>query len=95
MIVAEFSVTPVTGDDLRPYVDAAIEEVRKSGLKYEVDAMATTIEGEFDEVIEVVKRAHNAVKSKGADRVLTELRIDDRRTGVTISQEVEGYRASV
>jgi uncharacterized protein (TIGR00106 family) len=95
MIVAEFSVTPVTGEDLRPYVDAAVDEVKKSGLKYEVEAMGTTIEGEIDQVFEVVRRAHNAVKSKGADRVLTEIRIDDRRTGVTISQELEGYRASV
>ena len=95
MVVAEFSVTPVTGEDLRPYVDAAVEEVKKAGLKYEVDALSTTIEGEVDEVFDVVRRAHNAVKSKGADRVMTELRIDDRRTGVTIEEEVEGYRASV
>ncbi len=95
MIVAEFSITPVMGDDLRPYVDVAVDEVKKSGLKYEVEAMGTTIEGDVDQVFEVVKRAHNAVKQRGADRVLTELRIDDRRTGVTIQQEVEGYRASV
>lgn len=95
MVVAEFTITPVVGDELRPYVDAAVEEVKKSGLKYEVEAMGTTIEGDVEQVFEVVKRAHNAVKQKGADRVLTELRIDDRAEGVTIKEEVEGYRASV
>lgn len=95
MAVAEFSVTPVVGEELRPYVDAAVEEVKKAGLKYEVDAMSTTIEGDLDQIFEVVKKAHNAVKQKGADRVLTELRIDDRVEAVTIEEEVKGYRASV
>ena len=94
MVVAEFSVTPVIGENLRPYIDAAIDEVKKSGLKYEVDAMSTTIEGELDEVLDVVKKAHCAVKDVGAGRVLTELKIDDRSTGVTIGEELEGYRAS-
>jgi uncharacterized protein (TIGR00106 family) len=95
MVVAEFSVTPLVEEELRPYIDAAIDEVKKSGLKYEVDAMSTTIEGELDQIFDVVRKAHNAVKQKGADRVLTELRIDDRSTGVTIEDELEGYRASV
>jgi uncharacterized protein (TIGR00106 family) len=95
MAVAEFSITPVTGDDLSPYVDAAVNVVKMSGLKYEVDAMATTIEGDIDQIIAVVKDAHQAVRSKGADRVLTELRIDDRAEGVTIEREVDAYRTSV
>ncbi|MCE5199233.1 MAG: MTH1187 family thiamine-binding protein [Armatimonadota bacterium] len=95
MIVAEFSITPVTGDKLKPYIDAAVNVVKRSGLKYEVDALSTTIEGDIDQIFEVVKKAHNAVMQQGADRVLTEIRIDDRRAGVTIQEEVEAYRASV
>ena len=95
MVVAEFSVTPVVGDELRPYVDAAVDEVKKSGLKYEVEAMGTTLEGQLDEILRVVVKAHNAVKAMGAGRVLTEIKIDDRTPEVTIEQEVEGYRASV
>ena len=95
MVVAEFSVTPIVGDDLRPYVDAAVDEVKKSGLKYEVDAMSTTIEGDLQQVINVIQKAHDAVKQKGADRVLTEIRIDDRAEGVSIEEEVEGYRSMV
>ena len=94
MAVAEFSITPVTGEQLTPFIDAAVEEVKKSGLKYEVDAMSTTVEGELDQILQVVQKAHQAVKSMGADRVLTEIRIDDR-AGVTIEEEVKQYRASV
>ena len=95
MVVAEFSVTPVVGDELRPYVDAAVDEVKKSGLKYEVEAMGTTIEGELEDILRVVLKAHSAVKQKGAQRVLTEIRIDDRTSNVTIDEEVEGYRAAI
>lgn len=95
MVVVEFSITPVVGDELSPYVDAAVEEVKKSGLKYEVDAMGTTVEGDLDQILDVVKKAHQAVKQKGADRVLTEIKIDDRTEGVTIDEEVRSYRASV
>ena len=95
MLVAEFSITPVIGENLKPYIDTAIDVIKKSGLKYEVDAMATTLEGELDEVLDTIKEAHRAVMNEGAGRVLTEIRIDDRETGVTIKQELEGYRAAV
>jgi len=94
MLVAEFSITPVVGDNLSPYIDAAVDVVKQSGLKYEVEAMGTTIEGELDQVLDVVKQAHRAVREKGADRVVTEIRIDDRRQGVTIDKEVGSYRTS-
>ena len=95
MLVAEITITPVVGDELRPYVDAAIDEVRKSGLNYEVEAMGTTIEGELEQVLDVVKKAHEAVRRKGANRILTEVRIDDRVGGLTIREEVEDYRTSI
>lgn len=95
MVVVEFSITPVVGGELSPFVDAAVDEVKKSGLKYEVEAMGTTVEGDLDQVLNVVKNAHQAVREKGADRVLTEIRIDDRAEGVTIEEEVGCYRTSV
>ena len=95
MVVAEITITPVVGDELTPYIDAAIDEVRKSGLNYEVEAMGTTVEGELDQVLDVVKNAHEAVRHKGANRVLTEVRIDDRVGGLTIREEIQDYRASV
>jgi uncharacterized protein (TIGR00106 family) len=95
MVVAEFSVTPVVGENPRPYVDAAIEVVGRSGLNYGVDAMSTTLDGELDQVLDVIKRAHRAVMGVGAGRVLTEIRIDDREMGVSIEEELEGYRAAI
>lgn len=94
MAVAEFSIIPITDEQLTPFINAAVDVVKKSGLKYEVDAMSTTVEGDLNQILQVVQKAHMAVKSMGADRVLTEIRIDDR-VGVTLEEEVKEYRASV
>ncbi|HOM72562.1 MAG TPA: MTH1187 family thiamine-binding protein [Armatimonadota bacterium] len=91
-VVAEFSVTPMVEGEMKPYVDAAVDEVKKSGLKYEVDAMGTTIEGDLDQVLETIKRAHHAVRNKGVHRFFTELRIDDKEEGTSIDEEVKDYR---
>lgn len=93
MVVAEFTVIPLAGTDMRPYVDAAVEAIRRSGLKYEVGALGTTIEGELEAVFRVMQEAHQAVIAKGAGRVITEMRLDDRRDAeVSIEREVSAYR---
>jgi len=59
-----FSVAPTAGDEtggVAEAVAAAIKVVRASGLPYETTSMFTTIEGDWDEVFEVVKRATDAV----------------------------------
>ena len=63
MIVA-FSVSPFGGDEAGSVGDAvaeAIRVVRASGLPNETNAMFTNIEGEWDEVMAVVKQAVDAV----------------------------------
>jgi uncharacterized protein (TIGR00106 family) len=58
MLVA-FSVTPLGGesDGVAAAVAEAVRVVRASGLPNETTAMFTTIEGEWDEVMAVVKQA--------------------------------------
>jgi uncharacterized protein (TIGR00106 family) len=63
MIVA-FSISPTTGDEtggVSEAVAAAVRVVRESGLPHETNAMFTNIEGEWDEVMAVVKRAVDVV----------------------------------
>ena len=66
MLVA-FSVAPTgAGDDdsVSEAVAAAVRVVRESGLPHETTSMFTTVEGEWDEVMDVVKRATEAVSSR-------------------------------
>lgn len=63
MIVA-FSISPVSGDEtggVSEAVAAAVRVVRESGLPHETNAMFTNLEGEWDEVMAVVKQAVDVV----------------------------------
>jgi uncharacterized protein (TIGR00106 family) len=85
MIVA-FSVTPIgVGADVAEYVADAVRVVRASGLPNRTDAMFTTIEGDWDEVMAVVKNACDAVSAR-APRVSVTLKADIR-PGVTDALE--------
>jgi uncharacterized protein (TIGR00106 family) len=82
MLVA-FSVAPSgTGESVSEAVADAVRVVRDSGLPNRTDAMFTTIEGEWDECLAVVKAACEAVGRHG-DRVSLVLKADIRpgRTG--------------
>ncbi|WP_330332692.1 MTH1187 family thiamine-binding protein [Streptomyces sp. NBC_00536] len=77
MIVA-FSVTPLgVGEEVGEYVADAVRVVRESGLPNRTDAMFTTVEGEWDEVMDVVRRAVAAVEAR-APRVSFILKADIR-----------------
>ena len=81
MLIA-FSVSPLGGgDSVGDLVAEAVRVVRASGLPNRTDAMFTTIEGEWDEVMAVVKQAVDVV-SAGAPRVSLVLKADVR-PGVT------------
>lgn len=93
MVIAELSIVPLAGEDMRPAIEIAVDILKKSGLKYEVGALGTTIEGELEQVLQVLKQTHQAVMHQGPERVLTELRIDERRTGAaSMEQEVAAFR---
>jgi uncharacterized protein (TIGR00106 family) len=78
MIVA-FSVAPSWGasDSVSAAVAEAVRVVADSGLPYELNAMFTLIEGEWGEVMDVVRRAVEAA-SVGANRTSLVLKADIR-----------------
>jgi uncharacterized protein (TIGR00106 family) len=77
-MLAAFSVTPLgVGDAVAEYVADAVRVVRDSGLPNHTDAMFTTVEGDWDEVMAVVKQAVDAVAAK-APRVSVVLKADVR-----------------
>lgn len=79
MLVA-FSISPVTADEtggVAEAVAAAVRVVRESGLPNETNAMFTNVEGEWDEVMAVVKQAVDAVATH-SPRVSLVLKADIR-----------------
>jgi uncharacterized protein YqgV (UPF0045/DUF77 family) len=81
LVLVAFSVSPSGGGradgSVSEAVAAAVKVVRDSGLPNRTDAMFTTVEGEWDEVFDVVKRATAAVGSYGS-RVSLVLKADIR-----------------
>jgi len=77
-MLATFSVLPVgVGESLSEHVARIVDIIDASGLDYRLGAMATTVEGGEDEVMELIMRCHRAGR-EAAPRVLTSITLDDR-----------------
>ena len=78
-MLAEFSVVPVgKGESVSQYVAECLKIVESSGLPYKINPMGTVLEGDYDEVMGVVKACHARVLEM-CPRVVTTIRIDDRK----------------
>ena len=77
-MIAAFSITPVgTGESVGAPVADAVRLVRASGLPNETNAMFTNVEGEWDEVMNLIKSCVSEV-SKSVPRVSVLIKIDYR-----------------
>ena len=81
MIIAQLSIAPIGKEvSVSKYVKLVLETLKKEQVKFEINAMSTVIEtDDLQTLFDVVEKAHNAVLAAGAERVITELKIDDRR----------------
>jgi uncharacterized protein (TIGR00106 family) len=61
------------------YVAGVERILRKSGLKHELTAMGSIVEGDLDAILPVLREMHEHPFSQGAVRVSTLIKIDDRR----------------
>jgi len=88
-----FQVLPgVASGNAYAVVDKAIEVVQQSGVKYEVGAMETVMEGELDLLLDIVKRAQEACIKAGASEVMTHMKIHYRPEGVSMDEKLAKYR---
>ncbi len=77
-MLVQFSVVPVgTGESISEHVAEVIRMVDESGLPYRANPMGTVVEGEWDEVMNLIGRCHRRVLER-SPRVLTSISIDDR-----------------
>ena len=81
-VVAEISVVPVGtgGPGVSQYVAECLDVVEdKKDISYRLTPMGTILEGPLDIIIEVARKMHEVPFGKGAARVVTTLKIDERR----------------
>jgi uncharacterized protein (TIGR00106 family) len=78
-MLAEFSIVPVgAGSSIGDQLAEVLRIVDESGLPYKINPMGTVIEGEWDEVMKLVKKCHKTVMKSG-ERAVTTISIDDRK----------------
>jgi len=78
-MIAEFSIVPIgVGESLSAYVAKAFEVIESSGVAYEHHAMGTNLEGDWDEVMGVIKACRDRLRET-SNRVSLSIKIDDRR----------------
>jgi uncharacterized protein (TIGR00106 family) len=79
MVLLEFSISPLgEGESVSEYVARSLDLVDKSGLDYQLHAMGTIVEGELEQVLDLMKRCIEAVAAD-CPRVTCSAKLDYRR----------------
>ncbi|RMJ25148.1 cell wall biogenesis protein [Aspergillus sp. HF37] len=92
--IADFSLVPI-GTKSNSYSQqiADVERlVQQSGLKFQMHATGTTIEGPWDQVMQLIGLAHSLMHEQGIARINTDVRVSTRTDK---TQPMEGNIASV
>ena len=96
MVLLDFSMTPLgKGESVSAYVARCMEVVAASGLDHHLHAMGTTLEGELDDVLAVVRRCFEALQSD-CERISCSIKIDYRKgPGGRLRSKVEKVQSLI
>ena len=79
VVLLEFSMFPLDkGESLSPFVARSLDVIDRSGLDYRCHAMGTTLEGEFDRAMDVVRECFR-VMSEDCGRIECSIKLDYRK----------------
>jgi len=99
MAIAEISVVPLgtKTPSVSQYVARAVKVLEgEKDIKYEITPMGTVIEGDLDMILAVARKMHEATFGEGVVRVLTTVKIDDRRDKAqSMKGKVESLRKNL
>lgn len=92
-VIAEFTIIPIgVGLSLSQYIAKCEQILRESGLKYELHANGTNVEGDWEAVFTALKRCHESLHAMGVPRIHSEIKAGTRTDR---SQSMNGKVASV
>jgi uncharacterized protein (TIGR00106 family) len=96
MAMIDISVVPVgtASPSVSGYVAGAVKILKNEpGIKYELTAMNTIIEGDLDQLLALAHKMHDSAFNGGAKRVVTTIRIDERRDKpLTIAGKIKAVK---
>ena len=80
------------GEDVIPYVDAAISVIDESGVKYEVHPLETTMEGNLTDLMKVIEKMNEKMIEMGSSNVISQVKILYQPSGISMGKLTEKYR---
>jgi uncharacterized protein YqgV (UPF0045/DUF77 family) len=91
-VLAEISISPQVGRDIRREIVHALEEIEKAGLRYEVEPFGTVVEADLEDVLSVLRAIHARLAADGVKRFDIQLRLRQEPGTTTIERETAGFR---
>ncbi len=93
-VILEFTIVPIgVGVSLSKYVAASEKILKEAGLKYELHANGTNVEGEWEAVFAAIKRCHETIHEMGAPRISTIIKIGTRTDrSQTMEDKIESVK---
>ncbi|MEE6449631.1 thiamine-binding protein [Gottfriedia acidiceleris] len=79
-------------EDVIPAVDEAIKIIDESGVKYQVQPLETTMEGDLNQLLMVVQKMNEKMIEIGCHNVITQMKILYQPQGITMDVLTEKYR---
>ncbi|MEJ2134257.1 MAG: MTH1187 family thiamine-binding protein [Desulfofustis sp.] len=81
MLLAQLSVYPIgTGVSLGKYVKKGVRIIEESGYTYQVGGMSTSVEvPDLQQLFDLIEKIRQAQVDEGAERIIIEVKVDDRR----------------
>jgi uncharacterized protein (TIGR00106 family) len=80
------------GEDVIPYVDAAISVIEESGVKYEVHPLETTMEGNLSDLMKIIEKMNEEMIKMGSRNVISQIKILYQPSGISMGKLTEKYR---
>jgi uncharacterized protein YqgV (UPF0045/DUF77 family) len=86
-------IVPVVPEDqIYPIVDEVISYIASQKIPFEVGPMETTMEGDLEDLLRIVQESQNICVKLGVNRVLSIIKIDYRKNGITMNEKTQKYR---
>lgn len=97
-VTVELNIIPLgVGISVSDYLASALMELENLGVKYKITSMCTIFKAEnIKEAFDIIGAAHEAIFKKGAKRVVTSVRVDDRRdVKRSMEEKVESLKKAI
>ncbi|MCO4328311.1 MTH1187 family thiamine-binding protein [Staphylococcus hyicus] len=79
------------GKDVIPFVDEAIAIIEKSGLKYRVGPLETTIEGDMSELLILIQQMNERMVELEVEGVISQVKFYHAPEGISMATLTEKY----